>query len=42
MTIVLPENKCVAYSKAIPEMLLQGWISSRERGTPEDGSILDK
>ncbi len=30
MTIVLQENKFVAYPKAISEMLQQGWTSSRE------------
>jgi hypothetical protein len=30
MTIVLPENKFLAYPKTILEMLQQGWTSSRE------------
>jgi hypothetical protein len=42
MTIALPENKFIAYSKVIHDMLERGWTTHSELRMWEDGSTSDK
>ncbi len=43
MTIALPENKFIAYSRAISDMLEHGWTSKPNlRRTSDEGSTSDK